>query len=224
MASIVVRRLVTPTEDEIHQAATVLHAAFLQLNDAFGHSLTGGNRELDLDNNSDIKSFTLGFTSPVYAREPSGAKSGLRDSDQQTSTPSPCGSVLDLIIRQPSIQCREEQRAAGWNALQTKFPPKLRKWWSDYFIPRCRAWREACLGEGTKLRSWHLQMLSPPSPKINARASPLLSLMPLNSKRRRTGQRCAWTRPTTQMSRFTGPVASLCAAPSTWLDQEEKLS
>jgi len=144
ITSIVVRRLVTPTEDEIQQAAAVLHAAFLQLNDGFGHSLTGGNPELDLKLHlACLRAGAVGGEIWVAGFGPTEIR-----------------AVAVWFGPGTDYQATEEQRAAGWNALQTKFPPELRKWWSDYFIPRCRVWRESCLGEGTKLRSWHLQMLA----------------------------------------------------------------
>ncbi|KAJ7614659.1 hypothetical protein DFH06DRAFT_920702, partial [Mycena polygramma] len=53
----------------------------------------------------------------------------------------------------------EDQRAAGWSEAEAKFTPELRKWWTDYFIPRASAWSRSLLGEGTMLNSWQLELL-----------------------------------------------------------------
>ncbi|KAJ7035561.1 hypothetical protein C8F04DRAFT_1097681 [Mycena alexandri] len=143
MASVVVRRLVTPTEDEIHQAAAVLHAAFLQLNDSFGLSLTGGNPELDIE-----------FHTVVLRAGAVGGEIWVAGFG-----PTDICAVAVWFGPGTDYLATEEQRAAGWNALQAKFTPELQKWWLEYFIPRYDAWNTSCLGEGTKLRSWYLHVL-----------------------------------------------------------------
>ncbi|KAF7357004.1 N-acetyltransferase domain-containing protein [Mycena venus] len=133
MAEIVVRRLVNPTEDEIEQAATVLKNAFHAAGDPFGHSLSGGNLELD----------ALLLRTQVRAAVVGG--------ELWTAGFGP----TDIC----AVATCEEQRAAGWYEVEAKFPPELKKWWSEYFIPRYNAWNASVIGEGTKLKSWQLQLL-----------------------------------------------------------------
>ncbi|KAJ6581023.1 hypothetical protein B0H19DRAFT_1113295 [Mycena capillaripes] len=142
MPEIVVRRLVNPTEDEIEQAATVLLAAFSPP-DSFANSLTGNNEELNIWlARSGVRAAAIGGELWV---------AGLAPTDIcAVATWFPPGT--DHLIS-------EEQRAAGWNQLQAKFTPELQKWWTEYYIPRYTAWNASCIGEGTKLKSWQLQLL-----------------------------------------------------------------
>ncbi|KAJ7173691.1 hypothetical protein C8R46DRAFT_1083692 [Mycena filopes] len=139
----IVRRLLDPTPTEIHAAAAVLHDAFLHLGDPFGITLTGGNPDLDLE----LHLVCL----RAAALEGEIWVAGFESTD-----------ICAVAVWFPpgaDYLATEQQRAAGWDEAQTKFTPELRKWWSDYFIPRYNAWSASCLGEGTRVRSWYLQLL-----------------------------------------------------------------
>ncbi|KAF8166656.1 hypothetical protein K438DRAFT_1857116 [Mycena galopus ATCC 62051] len=143
MPEIVVRRLVNPTEDEIEQAATVLSKAFQAADDPFGNSLTGGDPKLDIWlQRSQVRAAAIGGELWVAG----------------FSTTDIC-AVATWFGPGADFLATEEQRAAGWYEVEAKFPSELKKWWSEYFIPRYNTWNAACIGEGTKLKSWQLQVL-----------------------------------------------------------------
>ncbi|KAJ7132308.1 hypothetical protein C8R44DRAFT_773712 [Mycena epipterygia] len=144
MADIVVRRILNPTEDETERAAAVLLAAFRDSPNSFGESLTGGDRDIDIS----LHRAYLGAA--AVGGEIWVAGFGPTDICAVATWFGPGTDYLET----------EEQRAAGWNQVQSKFTPELKKWWLDYFIPRTKAWNEACLGKGTKLKSWLLQLLA----------------------------------------------------------------
>ncbi|KAJ7355790.1 acyl-CoA N-acyltransferase [Mycena albidolilacea] len=144
MSEIVVRQLVNPTEDEIEQAATVLKDAFHAGADPFGHSLCGGNLEFD------TQILRAGVRAAVVGGEIWVAGLG----------PTDIGAVATWFGPGTDYLATEEQRAAGWYDVEAKFTPELKKWWSEYFIPRYNSWNAASIGEGTKLKSWQLQLLA----------------------------------------------------------------
>ncbi|KAF7357030.1 N-acetyltransferase domain-containing protein [Mycena venus] len=54
----------------------------------------------------------------------------------------------------------EEQRAvARWGEFVSKLTPEQKKWRSEYFIPRYYDAMASCIGEGTSIKSWHLDLL-----------------------------------------------------------------
>ncbi|KAJ7886005.1 hypothetical protein B0H13DRAFT_2343023 [Mycena leptocephala] len=143
MPDIVVRRLINPTEDEFEQAATILNRAFLGSPDPFGYSLTGGNLELDI------------WLQRAHVR--AGAIGG----ELWVAGYGPTDICAVAIWYGPGTDflATEEQRAAGWNEVESKFTPELKKWYSEYFLPLYTAWNTSCIGEGTKIKSWQLQFL-----------------------------------------------------------------
>ncbi|KAJ7460805.1 hypothetical protein FB451DRAFT_1405340 [Mycena latifolia] len=143
MADLVVRRLINPTDDEIERGATLLTAAFNELTDAFGACITGGNSDLD----------------PMFHR--AHMRAGAVGGELWVAGFGPTDIAAVAVWFGPGTEFldTEEQRAAGYNDLQAKFTPELHKWWSEYFIPRYKQWNEACLGEGTYRKSWHLDLL-----------------------------------------------------------------
>ncbi|KAJ6561079.1 hypothetical protein DFH09DRAFT_1160395 [Mycena vulgaris] len=143
MSEIVVRRLTNPTDDEVERGSALLNVAFRALTDSFGESLTGGNPDLDqMFHRAHMRASAVGGELWV-------AGFGPTDICAVACWFGPGTDFLDT----------EEQRAAGWNELQSKFTPELAKWWSEYFIPRYNTWNEACLGKGMKRKSWHLDLL-----------------------------------------------------------------
>ncbi|KAJ7614658.1 hypothetical protein DFH06DRAFT_129469 [Mycena polygramma] len=148
MANVVVRRLINPTEDEIEEAAAILNSAFLSLApEPFGPSLTGGNPDLDI----------------LFNR--AGVRAGLVGGEVWVAGFGPTDICAVAVWFGPGTDylATEEQRAAGWDELRAKFTPELKQWWSDYLV-NYNAWNVTCLGEGTKLNSWQLQLLGT-SPK-----------------------------------------------------------
>ncbi|KAJ7272677.1 hypothetical protein B0H12DRAFT_1091512 [Mycena haematopus] len=142
-SEIVVCKLVNVTEDEIEQAATVLKEAFHAGADPFGHSLSGGNLELDFwILRAHVRAAVIGGELWVAGSQ----------SQDICAVATWFGPGTDFLAT-------EEQRAAGWYDVEAKFTPELKQWWSEYFIPRYNAWNASCIGEGTKLKSWQLQLL-----------------------------------------------------------------
>ncbi|KAJ7497944.1 hypothetical protein B0H11DRAFT_1997924 [Mycena galericulata] len=143
MANIVVRRLANPTEDEYERAVSTLLAAFEPAPDSFGHSLTGGDRTLrPLFHDAHLRAGAIGGEVWVAGFGPTDI----------------CAVAVWFGPGTDYLET-EEQRAAGWNQLEAKFTPELKQWWSEYFTPRYSKWNESCVGEGTKFKSWQLQLL-----------------------------------------------------------------
>ncbi|KAJ6485714.1 hypothetical protein C8R45DRAFT_997587 [Mycena sanguinolenta] len=143
MAGIVVRKLANPTEEEIEKAPNVLNDAFLAGGDPFGHSLYGGDMELGL----------WGLRAQMRATAIGGELwvAGFESTD--------ICAVAAWFGPGTNYLATKEQRSAGWTDVEAKFSPELKKWRSEYFIPRFRASNTASIGEGTKLNSWHLLLL-----------------------------------------------------------------
>ncbi|KAK7031530.1 N-acetyltransferase domain-containing protein [Favolaschia claudopus] len=142
MTEIVVRRLVDPSEQEIEHAASLLHDAFLAAGDSFGLSLSGGDPALD------IWILRAGVRAAVVGGELWVA--GFN--------PTEICSVATWFGPGTDYLATEEQCAAGWDQVQESFNSDAKKWW-EYFIPRYNKWNAECIGEGTKLKSWQLQLL-----------------------------------------------------------------
>ncbi|KAJ7708825.1 hypothetical protein B0H17DRAFT_1030971 [Mycena rosella] len=143
MSEIIVRRLTNPTDDEIERGSALLTVAFRSLNDLFVASITGNNPDLD----------------PMFHR--AHMRAGAVGGELWVAGFGPTDIAAVAVWFGPGTDflATEEQRAAGWNDLQSKFTPELRKWWSEYFGPRYNQWNEDCLGKGTKTKSWHLDLL-----------------------------------------------------------------
>ncbi|KAJ7272679.1 acyl-CoA N-acyltransferase [Mycena haematopus] len=144
MAEIVVRRLVNPSEDEIEQAAAVLNRAFLNPPDPFFHSLTGGNRKLDI------------------CIHRAHVRAGVIDGEVWVAGYEPTDICAVAVWFGPGtdILATEEQRVtAGWDQFQSNLTPELKKWRLEYFLPRYHEWIASCIGEDTSMKSWHLDLL-----------------------------------------------------------------
>ncbi|KAJ7230662.1 hypothetical protein GGX14DRAFT_411724 [Mycena pura] len=142
-----VRRLVDPTEDEIEECTALLVAAFQAVtDDNFGHSLIGGDKELD------ILLLRAGVRAGIVGGEVWVA--GL------TEEVTVICAVAIWFGPGTDYLATEEQRAAGYNDARSKFSPELKQWYSGYFVPRLDDWQEDCLGKNTTANSWHLQFLA----------------------------------------------------------------
>ncbi|KAJ7623660.1 hypothetical protein FB45DRAFT_1031574 [Roridomyces roridus] len=138
-----VRQLSHPTDSELEQAAAVLTAAFARSPDTFGHSMMGGDMSLD----------------PLF--QMAGLRAGAIGGEIWVAGFSPSEICAVALWFGPGSDylATEEQRAAGWDDLVANFPPELKQWWLEYFIPRASTWSESCLGKGTKTKGWHLHLL-----------------------------------------------------------------
>ncbi|KAJ7089839.1 hypothetical protein B0H15DRAFT_273655 [Mycena belliarum] len=145
MGDLVVRRLINPTDDEIERGSALLTEAFRSVTeDNFGASMTGGNPDLD---------------QPFHrAHMRAGAIGG--ELWVAGFGPTDISAVAVLFGPGSASLATEEQRAAGWNEVRSRFTPELERWWSEYFEPRSAQWIEACLGKGTDYKSWHLAGLA----------------------------------------------------------------
>ncbi|KAJ6485712.1 hypothetical protein C8R45DRAFT_997581 [Mycena sanguinolenta] len=144
MAEIIVRRLTNPSETEIEKAAAVLNRAFLNPPEPFFHSLTGGNRDLDI----------LIHCAHVRA--------GLIDGEVWVAGYEPTDICAVAIWFGPGtdiFSTEEQQAAAGWDQFQLKLTPEVKKWRSEYFIPRYHEWIASCIGQDTSIEAWHLDLL-----------------------------------------------------------------
>ncbi|KAJ7282095.1 hypothetical protein C8J57DRAFT_90190 [Mycena rebaudengoi] len=140
---IVVRQLSNPSEDEINRGSAVLAAAFAPRPGTFSESMAGGNPDL---------------SQPFYRAQMRGGAVG-GELWVAGFGPTDISAVAIWFGPGQTFLGSEEQREAGWNQLQSQFTPELRKWWSDYLLPRVDSWTESCLGNGAKLNSWHLLLL-----------------------------------------------------------------
>ncbi|KAJ7282092.1 hypothetical protein C8J57DRAFT_1299436 [Mycena rebaudengoi] len=143
MSQVVVRHLSNPTDDEIERGVDVLCAAFATSPDTFGASITGGNMDLHR---------------PLHR---AAIRAGVIGGEVWVAGFGPTDISAVAVWFGPGADylASEEQRQAGWNEVHSQFTPELKKWWSDYFLPRYVVWNESCLGKDTKLKSWHLHLL-----------------------------------------------------------------
>ncbi|KAJ7355792.1 acyl-CoA N-acyltransferase [Mycena albidolilacea] len=144
MAEIIVRKLSDPTEDEIEQAAAVLNEAFLNPPDPFFHSLTGGNRELD-----------------IYIHR-AHVRSGVLDGEVWVAGFGPTDICAVAVWFGPGadvLATDEKRAAAGLGQFQSRLGPEQRKWRSEYFLPRYDEAIASFIGQDTSLNSWHLDLL-----------------------------------------------------------------
>ncbi|KAJ7102975.1 hypothetical protein C8R43DRAFT_230382 [Mycena crocata] len=143
MNALTVRRIINPTDDEIERGVTLLTAAFRAAPGTFDDSLTGGDRDISPGlHRANLRAAAVGGELWVAGFGPTDIS-----------------AVAVWFGPGTSYLATEEQRAAGWTDVQSKFTPELQRWWSEYYIPRYDAWNESCLGAGTKHQSWHLQLL-----------------------------------------------------------------
>ncbi|KAJ7780272.1 hypothetical protein DFH07DRAFT_950318 [Mycena maculata] len=136
-------------QDEFREAAAVLSSAFNHAGktngDRFCESLTGGNKVFGpLLHQAHLRAGAIG--GEVWA-------AGFE------------GSSEICAVAQIKFGDNEEQRAAGWNLLQAKFPPNLKAWWSK-FGSDYSTWSKSCRDKeqdenfkDMKLQSWQLQLL-----------------------------------------------------------------
>ncbi|KAJ7081393.1 hypothetical protein B0H15DRAFT_470701 [Mycena belliarum] len=145
MGDLVVRRLTNPTDDEIERASALLTEAFRSVTeDTFGASMTGGNPDLDQPfHRAHLRAGAIGGELWVAGFGPTDIS-----------------AVAVWFGPGSALLATEEQRAAGYNEVRSRFTPELERWWSEYFEPRSAQWIEACLGKGTAHKSWNLNLLA----------------------------------------------------------------
>ncbi|KAF7309494.1 N-acetyltransferase domain-containing protein [Mycena indigotica] len=140
-----VRRLETPSDEEIGQCALLMRNAFRSVTyDTFGDSLVGGDKSLDI----------LLHQAALGAAVAEGELWVAGPAEQEI------GAVAIWFPPQTDYLITEKQRAAGWYELEAKFSPELKSWYSEYFVPRMAAWSTECLGKDTQLNSWRLFILA----------------------------------------------------------------
>ncbi|KAF8166654.1 acyl-CoA N-acyltransferase [Mycena galopus ATCC 62051] len=144
MPEIVLRKLTNPTEDEIELAAAVLNRAFLNPPDPFFRSLTGGNPELNIGvHRAHVRAGVIAGEVWVAGYEPTDF----------------CAVAVWFGPGTDIFETEEQRAATGWNQFQSKLTPEVRKWRSEYFLPRYHEWIASSIGEDTSLKSWHLDLL-----------------------------------------------------------------
>ncbi|EJD48814.1 hypothetical protein AURDEDRAFT_162274 [Auricularia subglabra TFB-10046 SS5] len=133
-----------PSEAEIERMVDVLDAAFGY--NYFDHSLPGKDTERS---RGMIRSHIA-----AALVDPGGE---LYVAETETEVPEIIG-VATWHGPGSAYLSTEEQRAAGWDQMFAKLDKDQQDWWG-YFLPLYDEYTMRALGDGTKLASYHLQVL-----------------------------------------------------------------
>lgn len=133
--------VIEPSETEIERMVDVLDAAFGF--NYFGHSLPG--KDIERSRGMLRSHITAALVDPggeLYVAKTGNEVVGV------ATWHGPGSGYLSTA----------EQRAAGWDQMFAKLDQAQQEWWG-YFLPLYDEYTTGALGEGTKLASFHLQVL-----------------------------------------------------------------
>jgi len=140
MSPITVSKLVSPPDEVIERAATVLHQAFGE-EDFFSLSMIGGNVSLVHDLMlTHVKAGLVGGEVLV-------AKVDGKDEID--------GVAIFFGPGEEIFGTEEQRTGTGWYDLFNKFDDETKKWWLESFLPTYGKQADMAHGPGKKLDSWH---------------------------------------------------------------------